>query len=174
MKNIWKNFKTFFNSERGSFMIEAAVGLSLITIGMLGILTLVSRSMKINHTVEYKVVAANLAAEGVEVVRNLIDINCAQEKAWNDGLSDGIYKVSFETTGDLSDSDWNTPIKYSSSTGEYGYDLGDDTIYKRKIGIFNKSGYEIVASSTVEWIFEKKTKKVSIEDHFFNWRGDNL
>jgi len=149
-------------------MVEAAVGLSLITIGMLGILTLVSRSMKINHTVEYKVVAANLAAEGVEVIKNLIDINCVQEKAWNAGLSNETYRVSFDTTGDLN-TNWDTPIKYDSSTGKYGYDSGDDTIYTRKIGILNKND-EIVASSTVEWTFEKKINKISIEDHFFNWR----
>src|SRR3989344_3592233 len=78
-------------SRAGQMMIEALVALSIILVGLLGIFALVSRSISLNAVASSQYVAANLAAEGIEVVKNVIDSNAMQAPpgsvAWNKNVS---------------------------------------------------------------------------------------
>jgi len=123
------------------------------------------------------VTASNLAAEGVEVVKNIIDTNYAQGDAWNDGLGSDTYKLDYQTTGGLSDTDWDVPIMFDDTSGIYDYSSSADvTVYKRRVVISNfdvdgdPADEEMMVESIVEWTVDGDTESVNIEDHFFNWR----
>ena len=55
------------NRSSGQVLIEAMVAISIVTVGLLGIFSVLSRSLSLNRTVADNYVAANLAAEGIEI-----------------------------------------------------------------------------------------------------------
>src|SRR5665213_3037246 len=57
----------------GQSLVEVMLALSVLTVGFLGILTLLAQSIHISKTLSDQTTAAYLAAEGIEVAKNLID-----------------------------------------------------------------------------------------------------
>jgi len=57
----------------GQSLVEMLVAISVIVIALLGILVLVNRSLGINRVASEHYTATYLAAEGIELVKNLID-----------------------------------------------------------------------------------------------------
>lgn len=59
----------------GFAIIETMIALSIITIGFYALVTLVNQALAISRTVADDFTGTYLAAEGIEVVKNLIDYN---------------------------------------------------------------------------------------------------
>ena len=55
-------------------MVEAMVAMSVIVIGLLGVFALSSNSISLNRVAADRYIAVNLANEGIELVKNLIEI----------------------------------------------------------------------------------------------------
>src|ERR1051325_3403499 len=68
LKKNWQN-------EDGSLIIESLIALSIALIGLVGVLAFLSQSIKVNTQVEQRFVATYLAAEGLEIVKSLIDLD---------------------------------------------------------------------------------------------------
>ncbi|HMB17611.1 MAG TPA: hypothetical protein VKO61_01735 [Candidatus Paceibacterota bacterium] len=163
--------------EKGSMMIEAVVGLTLVTVGLLGIFNLVTNSIRTNRAAGYRFIASNLAAEGVEITKSIIDTNIAQGRPWNQYLSEDNYEFSYDSFMD-NDTNYNdlwlglSEPEYLKLDGDrYQYNSGDETIFKRKISIDNESEDIIRVNSIVSWEENGEVKKINVEDHFYNWRG---
>jgi len=153
------------------------VALTAITVGLLGVFSLIARSMAVNRLVSERHIATYLAAEGVELIKNLIDKNYIQLIEWNEGLSvEGDYEIDYKFDGTTSlPSFANNPLRYDDTSGFYSYDSGSTTKYKRKIIISypaNSNWNQMKVNSIVTW--EGKgdvgARTVNLEDRFFNWR----
>src|SRR3990167_7996112 len=88
----------------GQVLIESMVAISVVMIGLLGIMTLLIRSSRWNRDATQELVATSLAAEGIEIVKNLVDTNIAdrlrgQPVQWNE-IPSGVYAVSYRTRFD--------------------------------------------------------------------------
>lgn len=168
-------------------MMEAMITISVVMVGMLGIVTLVSRSLAFNTDATRKFTAIYLAAEGIEVVKNLVDRNYAaaatnppptQPPAWDENINEGRYQVQYDST-DLgpelgtSAGDW---LVFDASTGLYSYAAGESGGYRRVVDItetdHDEDGFadEIIVRSVVSWSARGVDDAVVLEDHFFNWR----
>ncbi len=167
-----------FGGERGQLLIEAMIAVGVTTVGLLGVFSLLSQSMGLNKVAADQYVGAYLAAEGIEVVKNIIDTNAYQGgAAWNTGVSDGTYAVQYDTKGPLSSSAVDVPLKFDPVTSTYNYNVGTDTNFKRAIKItslrFDSFGRpsELEVDSTVTWNSRGGTQyKINLEDHFMSWR----
>ena len=170
-------------------MIESLVGITIVTVALLGVLTLLSQAIGINKDVAGEFIATYLAAEGIEIAKNIIDTNCARERAWNAGIREGSYEFEYDTTanngGQLPDpridfnpnTRSNIPLFYDSVSGLYSYDLsGTPTPFRRTIQIRDDpsglgADVELGIVSIVEWIARGGgTEEVLMEAHFFDWR----
>src|SRR3990167_8160497 len=113
-----KKFVASYRSS-GQVLVESIIAITIAVVGLLGIFSLLSRSLSLNRVVSDRFVAAYLAAEGVEIVKNLIDNNILAGNPWNEGLSSGNYEA------DASDpalrTDGNALLKFDPATGAYGY-----------------------------------------------------
>lgn len=178
--------------KKGQIMIESLVGITIATVALLGVLALLSQSIGINKDVAGEFIATYLAAEGIEITKNIIDTNCARDRAWNTGIRRGSYEFEYDTIatpggqlpGFLRISvDPNTrsinPLYYDSVSGLYSYDPGGTpTSFKRTIQIREDpsglgTGVELGIVSVVEWIARGGgTEEVLMEDHFFDWRSE--
>ena len=160
-------------SKNGQFLVEAAVAISILVVGFLGMFTLLSRSFYLSRVVTDNYTATYLAAEGIEVVKNLIDANVIQKKAWDFGITDGTYEVSYDTK--VLGPDQDRFLSFDTNTNLYGYSGGAQTNFKRKVKITHQEvggvEDEIQVISTVTWSTGLAQSSIRLEDHFFNWRA---
>ncbi|KKS44828.1 hypothetical protein A2567_02300 [Candidatus Azambacteria bacterium RIFOXYD1_FULL_42_11] len=164
-----KNKKTRFNKGMVGFtLIETMVAVSIIAVGLVSALTLISNSLFYVSNIQDRLTAANLAQEGIELVRNLRDNNWLSNLSWNNGLADGDYQITYNQNSLSVYAD--SPLLYNSGSGFYNYDSGTTASYKRKISITNLSSFEMRIVSTVTWQRRNVTYASSAEDHLFNWR----
>lgn len=70
-------------------MLEVTVAIGIIIAGVLSTTTLIINSIKAGRVSADRLVAMNLAREGVEIVRNMRDGNWLTGDAWDDGYNDG-------------------------------------------------------------------------------------
>ncbi|MBI3046373.1 MAG: hypothetical protein HYY86_02460 [Candidatus Harrisonbacteria bacterium] len=157
------------SSESGQLMVESIIAISVLIIGLLGIFTLLSRSLSLNRVIADQSAATHLAAEGIELVKNLIDANAIQRRPWNLGVNPGDYEVDFND-GALAVPQ-NRKLDFDSGSGQYSYDSGSPTTFQRLIVISQPSPDELKVNSLVKWTTRGGGQfEVNLEDHFFNWR----
>jgi len=162
-----------FQENSGQLLIEAMVGISIATVGLLGIVGLVSRSASLNRVVSNQFIATYLASEGIEIAKNLIDNNIVQSNSWNSGFTTaGSFNIDYKSLN-LQDVPFaeNRALLFDPATGLYSYQKGDPTPFIRIINIEPIGSDEIKVNSVVNWIDRGGAKfSVNLEDHFFNWR----
>ena len=156
---------------KGQLLIESLVGISVVTIGLLGVVGLVSRSLSLNRVISDQFTASYLSLEGIEIARNLLDANVISvpPEPWNKGFqNDGDFSVYYDSNSLISGG--NQPLYLKD--GFYSSDSsGTLTSFKRTVKVTNKSSGEIQVNSVVEWTTRGGgTFKVDNEHHFYNWR----
>src|SRR3989344_2938749 len=119
-------------NELGFTLIEALVALVILTVALGPALVLSSNISSTASVIQNNLIAANLSQEGVEVIRSLRDANWHNGFPFNTGLSDGIYRIEWNSNT-LIALGVNPPLKISA--GLYNYSLGTDTKFKRTITI---------------------------------------
>ena len=179
MKKIFNNLKPkTYNLTGGTLLIESLVAISVLILGLLSVIGFMSRSLSLNRVVSDQYVASYLAAEGIELVKNIIDSNFLQGNSFNlDPLTGGPlfggYEIDpFGTHRGFLDKE----LCYDPSSGEYKYDPNcSNTQFKREIKITNIEdppgniiGLQI--NSIVSWTTRGGGSfKIDVEDHFFRW-----
>ncbi|MCL5006623.1 MAG: hypothetical protein M1153_00535 [Patescibacteria group bacterium] len=178
------------NIREGQLLIEAIVGIGIFTIAVVGIIGLIARAVHEGRTVSNQFIAANLAAEGLEVTKNIIDSNVINRQSWNYGITiPGIYEISYSSTslGTRITVDTSTPrtaydspalqtLYFDNSLGTYDYNsAGMPTSFKRYVFLenVNNSDYQIRAISVVLWPSASiggGMEEISVATDFLNWR----
>ncbi len=170
-------FQLFFKTkkESGQLIIEAIIAIFIITISILVFVALLARATALNRVINDRYTAVYLAAEGIEVVKNIVDGNYIQGKAWNDiGINlvnHGEYELDYTSKAlKISQIPYN-PLKFDRTTGIYDYNIASvDSPFKRKITIDVISAGEIRVNSIVTWRTGGVNYEINLEDHFFDWR----
>ncbi len=167
--------------NRGQIIVEALVAMTIIVVGLLGILSLVTRSFALTKTVADQYAANSLAAEGLEIVKNLLSRNVEQTPSapFDAGISTGSFCVTYIDTS-LGISIPPCPhLRFDSSTGLYSYAAsGVETPFTRTVdididpdgdGIFQQ--FKVV--SRVMWSSRGQDFEVKIEDRFYDSKIPN-
>lgn len=142
-----KNF--FKNQPAGLTLIEVVVALGVVTTGVLAGLTLTTYNLNTSVASASRLVAANLAREGIEVIRQKRDSNWLAGQPWNQGIVEaGKYRLTvyFDEAGnqwstvsqavDLANCD-DCRIYLDPATGVYSHNNAGalPTSYKRWLGL---------------------------------------
>jgi type II secretory pathway pseudopilin PulG len=163
------------NKRSGQIMIESIVGITVALTALLSTLSLFSKSLQYNTIVDKKLVAAHLAAEGVEIVKGLVDANYAGGVDMGNGLGNDVdtYQVSYDEESRITDRN-NYPLYYRNGTYSYNNESagGVATGFVRDITTTltrdtNGRTYIVAVSSTVR---NADMETIMIEDYFYNWR----
>jgi len=167
------------SNESGQTLIEALVAISIAVVGLIGIITLLTRSVAVNRELSGKFAASYLAAEGIEIVKNVEDSNYGNGRNWNYNLDDGLYQPDYSTGADdfpsaaIARPSDAVPLKFDPGTGIYRNSSGQTSLFTRMVEI-KTVGDELTVSSTVTWTDENGHQEVSLEDHFFDWRNETV
>ena len=161
----------------GQMLVEAMVAMGILTVAVFAIFSLLTRSTSLNRTISQQYVATYLAAEGIELAKNITDSNLLScGTPWNEGATDGTWEISY-----LDDAFRNVsgrPLRIDPATGFYQYQTGDDSPFKRTVSIerIDADGdgnldEQMRVTSTVTWRGRGGVaSEVKLEDHFFKWR----
>lgn len=157
-------------AKNGFSILEVIIALYIIIMGLASVLSLVSFSTQNASVGSSKLIAANLAQEGVEIVKNIRDLNYGTSSwdVWYADVADGNYIAQFTDVSLRPFAD--IPLKYDSLNGFYHYDLGNDSVFKRKITLTKLSDDEVKVVSQVEWTERSRLHSFIVEDRLWNWR----
>ena len=170
--------------QKGQSLVEVMVALFVLTTGLLGILTLLAQSIHTSKMISTETTATYLAAEGIELTKNLIDHDVYYQLAgfgggWGNcfGLGTGTsrnYELDYAQTScplpAYSASDflyYNPATHLYSRTNSAGLIL---TGFTRRIRVTIVNSAEIDVQSSVYWPTGAfTTQSVDLEDQFYNW-----
>lgn len=160
------------NNRCGGFtLLEVIVAVGIISLVSVGVMFSISLNLSAAARIKNNLIAANLAQEGVEIVRNIRDRDWHLGNSFAASLPNGTYVV-----------DWNsqTLLPFSDAflkkdpDGFYSYSSGQDTIFKRKITIENSgqnpATVEKAAKVEVSWQEKSGPKTIQAELRLFNWK----
>lgn len=138
----------------------------------MGVITLLSRAISLNRVVADNYTATYLAAEGIEVAKNIIDGNVLQQQPWNNGVQQGEYELDYRSTA-ISSAFAGRKLRFDTETRIYSYDGEVETPFIRKITVtpVGDGSTEVRVNSEVAWTGRGGAESIiNLEDHFFNWR----
>ncbi len=169
------------NSRNGQALLESIVASSVLVIGFLSVVSLLSRSLSIYRITVDQYNASFLASEGVEIIKNLVDAGAIRSAPWGSvlpacGNTTCAYEVDY-----LTDLDSHPPTSYAGQflsfdpdLQKYGYGFSQTTTFRRRILVEAIGTSELKVNAIVDWTGRGGAAfSMNVEDHFFNWRGDS-
>ncbi|MBI2465871.1 MAG: prepilin-type N-terminal cleavage/methylation domain-containing protein [Candidatus Sungbacteria bacterium] len=167
----------------GFTLIEAIVAIGVISVGFVGSLVLLSKSSAQASLLKNRVAVSHLAAEGIEVVRNIRDTNWLKGFDWRTGLADtasGIVDYDSAAVDASDTSDGRKCLNWSGSFYKHAVAADSyacNTTFKRHIELATKletvSGQNVnylEVKSIVEWREKTRAQTVTVVDHLYDWK----
>lgn len=163
--------------NKGFTMIEMIITIAVLSAGIIGSYNAFYSIMNLADTMSYRLTAAYLGQEGLEIIRNIRDNNFIDTVSWSSGLTlcGGGCQADYKT-GTTTESAQNQLQAYSSSNflkinsdGFYSYDLGSDTKFKRRITITNVSADTLEVLSEVFWNYNGTDYSTSTKEYLYDW-----
>ena len=170
-----------FKKENGQLLIEALVAISVMMVGMLAVFGVLSESLSLNRVAADQYIAANLASEGIEIVKNMIDSEYPLS-AFGSSISPalgGNSKCAIDINTQPGGEGWECrsttsalPALRLSEEWSYNLDDGNQTKFKRYVEIEMPEADKIIeVKSTVEWGRKGgASSRITVVDEFYNWR----
>jgi len=159
-------------SKFGFSLLEVIIAIFILVMGLSAIMALIAQSMKSSSISSSRLIAANLAQEGIEVVRNIRDINYDDDSGWRnwyDSLVSGDYIVQYND--DYLQSFSDSFLNYNSSSGLYSYNSGTPSVFKRKITLSGISSIKASVTCVVTWTENNQLHSITMEEQLWDWRS---
>jgi len=157
------------NNKNGFTLIEALVSLVILTLALGPALVLSSNISSTASVIQHNLVATNLAQEGLEVARAIRDSNWFNGLPFDNGLTDGIYRIRRLPTPALLPLGTNPPLKIDN--GHYNNATGTYTIFRRTVTVTKINSEEIRIVVDVTWTERgERARDLKAESHLFDWR----
>ena len=174
-------FHVPYSIKKGFTLLEVIIAISILTVAIGGIFALVHQTLKMASLANSKLVAAYLAQEGVEIVRNFRDNNWLEQRrdsgfSWKAGIEEGEYEADYNDAALAPFVGNGRHLYIDGSNGFYAY-LGSprpadtQTKFKRKITI-NEHGEEMIEITVkVFWQERGGEHEIQVVEHLYNWYG---
>ncbi|MDD4358478.1 MAG: prepilin-type N-terminal cleavage/methylation domain-containing protein [Candidatus Pacebacteria bacterium] len=147
-------------------LIEVLLSVFILTVAVLGLYNGINYSYNSVKKAKDKFMAAYLAEEGVELVKNLRDTNfVSRTEPWSTGLTN--CPITAPCKIDITDTALDSTSPYAllkNDNGIYSYDSGVDTIFSRQITTI-ESGDKIKVIVTVTY----GNEEFELQQYLYNW-----
>ncbi len=156
---------------KGFTLLEVIVAIGIISLVSVGAMFAISLSLTSAARIQNDLISANLAQEGLEIIRGIRDRDWHLGNVFGASLPNGSYLVEAR---DQSLNPFADTFLKKDSGGFYNYTSGQDTIFKRKIVVENSgqnpATIEKVAKVEISWQEKSGPKTIQAELRLFNWR----
>ena len=165
-----------FNNQ-GISILEVVVAILIITIGLIGVMSLVIQNVEAQYINKNILIATGLAQEGLELVRNVRDLNwLTAGNAWNqDIVGDGTYAIDYRGRGSINASvntlnDAGARL-YVNSSNLYTHSSADGaaTDFYRLISVVDQANY-LDVSCAIRWKEGTQNRDYTAETYLYDWR----
>jgi type II secretory pathway pseudopilin PulG len=165
------NFKKEPLKRPGFTLVEIVVVLFIISLGLIGVLTLIIQNIQSQSYNKNNLIAYQLAQEGIELVRKVRDSNWKAHVPYNTNLVDGEYYMDYLDTIPTSSTGPTSLVLKTDNNGFYIHDAaGSDSGFSRKLTIQNLAGGEsmrVVAEIT--WSVNNRSYSYDLETLLYDW-----
>lgn len=185
------NFTMRSNSSGGFTLLETLVALILLTAAIAGPFTLATSAIFDAKVSRQKLIALNLAQEGLEIIRSYRDNNVHANLSWATDLDAGTWQVdivcstpptpctaaqavNFTSCAGVECTD---PLHYDTVLGVYSYASGVASPFTRTITI-NRTQVDtrvpqpdqMKVTSLVTWSDSGIKRSIQLEEILYNWQ----
>lgn len=153
--------------QSGFTLLEVFVSLTILTLAVLGLFILARQTVSFLPLSEQRLIASYLAQEGVEIVRNLRDVNRLRGVNWDLGLT----ACSAGCEADYSSASlvaWTGRYLRNSGTF-YGYSGATLTSYQRKISLTPNGSNILMVNVEIFWSERGRSHTLSVREDLYNW-----
>jgi Tfp pilus assembly protein PilV len=180
-----KRISPFSKFSYGLTLLEVIIAITVLTIGTVGISFFISYTIAFSRIPYQKLIAAYLAQEGIEIVRNIRDTNWVEGDPWDSDLACcGAFPCDCE-------GDYTTQILTDTYDGDFLYIDMDDTdgdgttnvyryidtpgpndiktAFKRKISISQSQTDILEVTVVVQWKEKGKSYQIEAKENLYNW-----
>jgi len=170
------NTKIFKNNS-GISIIEVVVAMMIIAMGMIGVLSLVIQNVESQYINKNVLIASGLAQEGLELVRNVRDLNwLTPGNTFNQSIvGDGTFVIDYSGRNSI-----NTAINsineagaklYVDSNGFYTHVSSGNTPtnFYRLITVVDNTDY-LDVKCTIRWKDGTQNHNYTAETYLYNWQ----
>ena len=184
-----------FQGQKGQTLVEVMTVMFVLAVGIMGALGLTSANVKNEHKNLTRLIASNLAREGVELARSLRDSNWLKGDLWDTGVgsdSEGcaLVKDSFSSFEPLDCSTFgelrsDTYRVYKDSNGMYLQNKNGPQVGNTQTTFYRKINFEPVCDavpcswalkvgirviSEVGWADKGDFRTLKAIEDLYNWR----
>ena len=172
----------------GFSILEIVAAISIIAIGMVGVLSLVIQNIQAQYINKNVLIASGLAQEGLELVRNVRDVNwLTPNYSWSKDLTLGFDttknfiidyrrdRAYIQEVNGIDDTYPSTTLKINDD-GFYWHGDGKDSIFKRMIMVEEKKidqgkpATYLDLKCTIRWNEGSQNHDYIAETYLYDWR----
>lgn len=163
--------------KEGFSLIEILAVLFVISMALLGIVSLINQNIQVQSINKNNLIASSLAQEGIELIRNVRDTNWLTNQAFDTYLSDDSYQIDYRDNMPTPTTDISQTKLYLKD-GFYVHDSGSEvgltpTLFSRQIiikKIYDYALEPIQVRSVVSWTDHGKPYRYELQALLFDWR----
>jgi len=177
-------------NKKGFTLLETLFALVIVSTGFFSVFSLAQTGIRATNASINRLIAANLAQEGVEIIRNIRDSVYVAGDDWNAVANPGHLdkhncltnhkncRISIEPgSNQLLDEDNSAYLKIDAN-GKYSYSSGDNSIFRRWVNLTQGGGIcnQIATSTdcieidvTISWQEKGRNQDLEVEDYIYNW-----
>lgn len=162
--------------------MEVVIAIMIITMGMVGVLSLVIQNVKAQYINKNVLMATGLAQEGLELVRNIRDLNWLTiGNAWKDNIvGDGTYTIDYGGAINyrsldsikmaINSIDEAGASLYVDSNGFYTHTVtATATNFYRLITVIDNGDY-LDVKCAIRWKDGTQDHNYTAETYLYDWR----
>ncbi len=157
----------------GFTILEVTVVIFIIVLGMVGVLSLATQTIKVANYNKNEFIASQLAQEGVELIRSIRDSNwLISGNSWNTDITDGVYAIDYRGRNSISAvSDIDDANAKLFKVGNYYITgSGDDTSFSRTITMLTGGSNDLSVESNVRWQERGDYHYYTVSTVLYDWR----
>lgn len=157
--------------QAGFSLLEVIGVLAIVSVGLIGILSLVNQNLQVQYINKNSLIASQLAQEGLEIIKNRRDTNWVQGLPWDNNLGVGKYAMDYTgyTASGLADiNDARAKLKINGS-GFYEHQIGTVSNFSRLLEITNKTAASSSVICTIQYQEGINKFKYIAELKLYDW-----
>jgi type II secretory pathway pseudopilin PulG len=164
----------FLKKQAGFSILEIVVAIFIITMGMVGVLSLITQNIQVQYINKNNLIASQLAQEGLELIRNKRDKNWLEGNDWISGITPGDYIADYTGYIGIVSGMEEAKLQERNDLGEegyYWYNAEDsNTIFSRLITTSQTSSELLNVSCLIQWEDRGQTYQYVADTILYNWR----
>lgn len=160
--------------KNGFTLVEIIVVLFVISLGLVGVLTLIVQNIQSQSYNKNNLIAYQLAQEGIELIRKVRDSNWKASQPFNTNLADGEYYMDYrDATPHDALPDPALIILKQDADGFYLHNFNGpepDSGFSRRLTLQNIDNYSFRVTAQISWGGHGRNYTYYLETILYDWR----